>query len=122
MRPPSQAKSEKSCWLFRYWDWEAPGCSFQLLGNSQQRMIGGSREGERCPAKGDSGFLSPSRAHHTWLSTWLTGFTYNAATGSIIKEGVLVLDVVPGDTKKAGQFISLSLFWDYCHPRPRANL
>lgn len=33
--------------------------------------------------------------------------TYNAATGGIIKEGVLVLDVVPGDTKKTeGQLIS----------------
>lgn len=44
-----------------------------MLGNSKQRMMGGSREGKRCPAKGDSGFLSPTRAHHTWLSTWLTG-------------------------------------------------
>lgn len=28
-------------------------------------------------------------------------FTYNAASGGIIKEAVLILNVVPGDTKKA---------------------
>ena len=35
--------------------------------------MGGSRDGERCPVKGDSGFPTPSRAHHNWLSTWLAG-------------------------------------------------
>lgn len=45
------------------------------------------------------------------LVSW---FTYNATTGGIIKEGVLVPDVIPVDTKKACQCIPLS--WDFLSP------
>ena len=54
-----------------------------------------------------------------YLVSW---FTYNATTGGIIKEGVLVLDVVPADTKKASaHFITVSLSWDHLSPQAQGK-
>lgn len=67
-------------------------------------------------AKGD-GTPPPVPPQPTTLST------YDAATGGVIKEGVLVLNVVPGDKEKAeGQLIPRPLSWNHCHPRPGGNL
>lgn len=66
-----------------------------------QMRVGGSREGKRMPCQSRDlvfprPFLSPLRVKHL-----IKLFTYNAATGGIIKESVLILDVVPRDTEKA---------------------
>lgn len=51
-------------------------------------------------------FLSPPHLVENLVSL----LTHNSTTGGIVKEGVLILDVVPGDTKKAeGQLILVTL-------------
>lgn len=101
------------------------GSSWTLLPVARQLQAkddGRQQGGQEMPCQRGLRLPLPHPSPPHLVKHLVNWFTYNAATGSIIKEGVLVLYVVPGDTKKAGQFISLSLSRDYCHPRPRANL
>lgn len=84
-------------------DPKAPVHASRLLGNTKQMTRGGSRESRKTPAT-----LGTQPSPHSHSPPPLVDLrTYNAAAGGIIKEGVLVLDVVPGDTKKTeGRLIS----------------
>lgn len=74
--------------------------------------MGGSRADKRMPCQiGYLVFPHPFPGPPHQVMHLINLFTYNAATGGIIKEGVLILDIVPGDTKKAeGQPIAVPLF------------
>lgn len=91
------------CCAFCKEDPEALRQASQLLGNPKQMTREGSRE-----SRGTLATLGPQPSLHFHSPPPLVDpCTYNAATGGIIKEGVLVLDVVPGDTKKTeGRLIS----------------
>lgn len=82
--------------------------------------MGGSRQGKRIPCQtGYPVFPHPSLGPPHRVKHPINLFTYNAASGGIIKEAVLILNVVPGNTKKADcQPISAPVSWDHCHPGP----